>query len=58
MREKYEKKASTEAEELTWNMVKASNDMDDLIYFLEKYPESPFAVPARLRLNQLKRNQK
>ena len=55
IRERFEKRAATEAEESTWELVKESEKPEDLRFFLEQYPESPFAVPARLRLKQLER---
>ena len=55
-REKFEKKASTEAEEATWKLVKDSENPEDLIFFLKQYPNSPYAVPARLKLQQLERS--
>ena len=54
-REKYEKRASTEAEEATWKLIKDSEDAGDLRFFIEQYPDSPYAVPAKLRLKQLER---
>jgi len=56
IREKFEKKAFIEAEETTWNMVKDSKNPEDLRFFLEQYPDSPFATPARLKLKQLERD--
>jgi hypothetical protein len=50
-----EKRMSSEAEESTWNLVKDSNSSEDLRYFLEKFPDSPYAIPAKLKLNQLER---
>ena len=55
VREKFEKKAYIEAEETTWKMVKDSENSDDLRFFLEQYPNSPYAAPARLKLKQLER---
>ena len=55
VREKFEKKAYIEAEETTWKMVKDSENPDDLRFFLEQYPNSPYAAPARLKLKQLER---
>ena len=54
-REKFEKKASTEAEESTWKLVNDSDNPEDLRFFLEQYPDSPYATPARLKLKQLER---
>ena len=50
-----EKRMSSEAEESTWKLVKDSDSKEDLLYFLEKFPDSPYAIPARLKLNQLER---
>ena len=55
VREKFEKKASIQAEELTWEMVKDSENPKDLEFFLEQYPNSPYSKPVLLKLNQLKR---
>ena len=53
VREKFERKASMEAEEETWKLIKDSKRKKDFEYFLEKFPNSPYAVPARLKLRQL-----
>ncbi len=58
VREKFERKAFIEAEKLTWMMVKDSENPEDLKYFLEQYPDSPYAAPARLKLQQLERKKK
>jgi hypothetical protein len=50
-----EKRMSSEAEESTWKLVKDSNSVEDLRYFLEKFPDSPYAIPATLKLKQLER---
>jgi len=55
VREKFERKAFIEAEESTWKMVKDSENPEDLRFFLEQYPDSPYAPPARLKLLQLER---
>ena len=55
VREKFERKAFIEAEESTWKMVKDSENPVDLRFFLEQYPDSPYAPPARLKLQQLER---
>ena len=55
IREEFEKKAATEAEESTWKLVSDSDNPEDFRFFLEKYPDSPYAVPAQLRLKQLER---
>ena len=50
-----EKRMSSEAEESTWKLVKDSNSAEDLRYFLDKFPDSPYAIPAKLKLKQLER---
>jgi hypothetical protein len=50
-----EKRMSSEAEESTWKLVKESNSIEDLHYFLEQFPDSPYAIPAKLKLKQLER---
>ncbi len=50
-----DKRMSSEAEESTWKLVKDSNSAEDLRYFLEKFPDSPYAIPAKLKLKQLER---
>ena len=50
-----EKRMSSEAEESTWKLGKDSNSVEDLRYFLEKFPDSPYAIPAKLKLKQLER---
>ena len=45
----------SEAAESTWKLVKDSNNPEDLRYFLEQFPDSPYAVPAKLKLRQLER---
>ena len=54
-REKYEKKARIESEEATWKLIKESENVEDIRFFLKTYPDSPYAVPARLKLKQLER---
>ena len=53
MREKFEK-ARLEAEEESWKLIKESNNAKDLEYFLDNFPDSPYSIPARLRLQQLR----
>ena len=53
-----EKRMSAEAEESTWDLIKDSKNPEDLRYFLEKFPDSPFAIPAELKLKQLERDSK
>ena len=45
----------SEAAESTWKLVKDSNNPEDLRYFLEQFPDSPYAIPAKLKLSQLER---
>ena len=45
----------SEAAESTWKLVKDSNNPEDLRYFLEQFPDSPYAIPAKLKLRQLER---
>ncbi len=56
-REKALREKASAAEEQTWDLVKDSRNPEDLRFFLEQYPDSPFVVPARLRLQQLERSQ-
>ena len=49
------KKMASEAEESTWKMIENSDSPDDFHYFLEQFPDSPYAIPAKLKLNQLER---
>jgi len=52
-----DKRMYSEAEESTWKLVKDSDSAEDLRYFLEKFPDSPYAIPAKLKLKQLERKQ-
>lgn len=49
------KRMVSEAAESTWKLVKDSKNPEDLRYFLEQFPDSPYAVPAKLKLRQLER---
>ena len=49
------KRMVSEAVESTWKLVQDSKNTEDLRYFLEQFPDSPYAVPAKLKLKQLKR---
>ena len=49
------KRMVSEAVESTWKLVQDSKNPEDLRYFLEQFPDSPYAVPAKLKLKQLKR---
>ena len=50
-----EKRMASEAAESTWKIIENSDNLEDLRYFIEQFPESPFAIPAKLKLNQLER---
>ena len=50
-----EKRMASEAAESTWKMIEDSNNPEDFSYFLEQFPDSPYAIPAKLKLMQLKR---
>ena len=47
------KRMVSEAEESTWKLVQNSKNPEDLRYFLEQFPNSPYAVPTKLKLKQL-----
>ena len=49
------KRMASDAEESTWKMIENSDSPDDFLYFLEQFPDSPYAIPAKLKLNQLER---
>ena len=46
----------SEAAESSWKMVQDSNNTEDLRYFLEQFPDSPYSIPAKLKLKQHERN--
>ena len=46
----------SEAAESTWKLVKGSNNPEDLRYFLEQFPDSPYSIPTKLKLKQLERD--
>ena len=50
------KRMVSEAAESTWKLVQDSSNPDDLRYFLEQFPDSPYAIPAKLKLKQLERD--
>ena len=50
------KRMVSEAEESTWKMIENSDSPEDFHYFLEQFPDSPYAVPAKLKLKQLERD--
>ena len=43
------------ADEETWDLVKDSNNIADIEYYLENYPNGKYVVPAKLKLRQLTR---
>ena len=49
------KRMVSEAAESTWKMVQDSNNPEDFRFFLEQFPDSPYAIPAKLKLKQLER---
>ena len=50
------KRMVSEAAESTWKMVQDSKSPEDFRYFLEQFPDSPYSIPAKLKLKQLKRD--
>jgi hypothetical protein len=46
------------AEEESWNIVKASSAIEDYTMFLDEYPSSRFSGAAKLKIQQLKRAQR
>ena len=50
------KRMVSEAAESTWKMVQDSNNQEDFRYFLEQFPDSPYSIPAKLKLKQLERD--
>ena len=47
------KRMVSEAAESTWKMIEGSNNPEDFSYFLEQFPHSPYAIPAKLKLKTL-----
>jgi len=47
------KRMVSEAAESTWKMIENSNNHEDFRYFLEQFPDSPYAIPAKLKLKNL-----
>ena len=45
----------SEAAESTWKMIENSDNPVDFRYFLEQFPDSPYAIPAKLKIKQLER---
>ena len=52
------KRMVSEAEESTWKMIENSDNVEDFRYFLEQFPHSPYAIPTKLKINQLERENK
>ena len=50
-----EKRMVSEAAESTWKMIENSDNAEDFRYFLNQFPESPYAIPAKLKLKQFER---
>ena len=50
-----EKRMVSEAAESTWKLIQNSSKPEDFRYFLEQFPDSPYAIPAKLKLKQLER---
>ena len=50
------KRMVSEAAESTWKLLQDSNNLEDFRYYLEQFPDSPYAIPARLKLKQLERD--
>ena len=46
---------TSEAAESSWKMIENSDSPGDFRYFLKQFPDSPYAIPAKLKLNQLER---
>ena len=49
------KRMVSEAAESTWKMIENSGNSEDFRFFIEQFPDSPYAIPAKLKLMQLKR---
>ena len=47
------KRMVSEAAESTWKMIEGSNNPEDFSYFLEQFPDNPYAIPAKLKLKNL-----
>ena len=45
----------SEAAESTWKMIENSDNPEDFHYFLEQFPDSPYSIPAKLKLKKLER---
>ena len=50
-----EKRMLSEAAESTWEMIENSNSPEDFRYFIEQFPNSPYSIPAKLKLKKLNR---
>ena len=49
------KRMVSEAAESTWKLIQNSENPEDYRYFLEQFQDSPYAVPAKVKLRQLER---
>ena len=49
------KRMVSEAAESTWKMIENSDNPEDFHYFIKQFPDSPYAIPAKLKLKQLER---
>ena len=48
-----EKRMASEAAESTWKLIEDSSNKEDFKYFLKQFPDSPYAIPAKIKLKQL-----
>ena len=48
-----EKRITSEAAESTWKLIEDSSNKEDFKYFLKQFPDSPYAIPAKIKLKQL-----
>ena len=48
-----EKRMASDAAESTWKMIENSDNPENFRYFLEQFPDNPYAIPAKLKLKQL-----
>ena len=52
-----QKRMVSEAAESTWDLIKDSNNPEDIKYFLKQFPDSPYVIPAKLKLKILEREE-
>ena len=48
-----EKRMASEAAESTWKLIEDSINKEDFKYFLKQFPDSPYAIPAKMKLKQM-----